>query len=546
MYVGLWAARGRFEVTLSDNSAPAYLDTTFENSTDTVNAVYTINYRAASPGQTLTVYWIVNTTFSQWGNVTLQGATLVASGSSSPTPTPSSSPTPTLSPTLTPTGTPTPIPLPTGNTIALYPAVGFQTMGGWEATAEGGQFYSPAWNNYKNSLLDQAVNDLGINRVRLEIKSGIENPVDYFAQWQAGQITESQYDSKRYEIINDDGNPNVINPNGFKWSSLDGTINQVVLPLRQRLQARGETLWVNVNYVDFGSSAFEHKNSPSEYAEFVLATYQHMQSTFGFVPNSWEVVLEPDTSSASWSATQVAQAVKAAGDRLAANGFTPNFVAPSTTSASNAPFYIDQIAATTGAMQYISEFSYHRYGGASDEVITSIANRALFYNKKAGMLELIGADHRTLYSDLKLGHNSAWQQFTLGGPISWGPDEGDRYYLVDDTNVSAPIINMASRTKFLRQYFKFIRAGARRIEALTGNQVFAPLAFVNSDGKYVVVITADGNGAFSVEGLPTGTYGIKYTTAGQYDVDHADVNLTSGQALSTSIPAPGVLTIYKK
>jgi hypothetical protein len=438
------------------------------------------------------------------------------------------------------------IPTPTGNTIALNPYVKYQTMDGWEAVAEAGQLFSPAWSNYKNALLDQAVNDLGINRLRLEITSGIENPTDYFAQWRAGQITESQYNAKKYEIINDDANPNTINASGFKWSQLDSTIDNIVLPMRQRLQARGETLWVNVNYVDFGTSTFEHKNYPAEYAEFVLATYQHLQSRYGFVPNSWEIVLEPDTSTASWSSTQVAQAIKASGDLLTANNFTPRFVAPSTTSAANAPIYIDQIAQTTGAMQYVSEFSYHRYCCATDTVLQSIFNRTVQFNKRSAMLEWIGADYNTLHQDLKSGRNSSWQQFTLAGPLSWGPDNGDRYYLIDDTNTTNPVIMVGSRTKVLRQYFKFIRDGAQRIEALTGNASFDPVAFVNTNGKYVVVVNATTSGSFNVQGLPAGTYGIKYTTANQYNIDLSDVNLTAGQSLTTNIPTSGVITVYAK
>ena len=435
---------------------------------------------------------------------------------------------------------------PVGNTIALNPFSRYQTMTGWEATAEAAQFYSPAWNNYKNPLLDQAVNDLGLNRVRLEIKSGIENPTDYFAQWRAGQITEAQYNAKRYEIINDNADPNNANPSGFKWSSLDGTIDNVVVPMRQRLAARGEQLWVNVNYVDFGSSSFEHKNSPTEYAEFVLATYQHIQSTYGFVPNSWEVSLEPDTSAAGWSSSQVAQAIKAAGDRLLANGFAPNFVAPSTTDAVNAPSYIDQIAQTQGAMQYVGEFAYHRYAGGTATVIQQIATRGATFGKRTGMLEWIGADYNTLHQDLKVGNNSSWQQFCLAGPTSWGPDSGDRYYIVDDTIVANPVITLGNRTKFLRQYFKFVRAGAQRIEALTGNSNFDPVAFINPNGKYVVVVKASTGGTFSIQGLPSGTYGIKYTTESQYNVDLTDITISSGQTLSTSIPGAGVISVYAR
>ncbi len=468
---------------------------------------------------------------------------------SSPTNTPTNTQTntPTATFTNTPTLTPTAIPTPAGNNIALYPSTVYQTMSGWEAVGEAAQLFSPAWNNYKNQLMDQAVDDLGINRVRLEIKSGIENPIDYFAQWRSGQITESQYNAKRYEIINDNTDPNVTNASGFKWSSLDSTINEVVIPMRQRLQARGETLWVNVCYVDFGSSTFEHKNNSAEYAEFVLAAHQHMQSTFGFVPDSWEIILEPDTTSASWSASQTANAVKAAGDRLAANGFTPNFTAPSTTSAANAPAYIDQIASTSGAMQYVGEFSYHRYTGASNSTLAEIADRALLYSKTTGMLEWIGADYSTLHSDLKLGRDSSWEQFCLAGPTSWGPEEnGDRYYVIDDTNVTSPVITMASKTKFLRQYFKFIRSGAQRIEALTGNSNFDPLAFINTNGKHVVVVKAGTSGSFNIQGLPGGGYGIKYTTDNQYDVDLADISITAGQTLSAAIPSAGVITVYAR
>jgi hypothetical protein len=76
MYLGLWSAGGRFEASLSDGSAPVYVDTSLSNSSSTSNVVYTLNYRAASAGQTLTIKWTVNTIFNAWSNVTLQGATL--------------------------------------------------------------------------------------------------------------------------------------------------------------------------------------------------------------------------------------------------------------------------------------------------------------------------------------------------------------------------------------------------------------------------------------------------------------------------------------
>jgi hypothetical protein len=391
-------------------------------------------------------------------------------------------------------------------------------------------------------LLDASVSDLGLSRIRLTIASGAENPTDYFAQWRAGQITESQYNAKRYEIINDDGDSNTINPAGFKWSQLDSTIETLVLPLQQRLNARGESLWVDLTYIDFGSSTFEHKTSPAEYAEFVLATYRHVQSVYGFIPNTWGIVAEPDSSTANWSASQVSQAIKAAGDKLAANGFTPAFTTPSTTNTANAPVFIDQIAQTSGAMQYVSEFSYHRYCCAADNILRDIANRAVQYNKQTAMLEWMGADYNTLHQDLKVARNSSWQQFTLAFPNQ--PDNGAQYYLINDSVPSNPIVTIGSRTKFFRQYFKFIRPGAQRIEALSINSNFDPLAFISTNGKYVVVVKASSGGTFGIQGLTPGTYGLKYTTATQYDIDLPDITIASGQALATNIPAAGVITIY--
>jgi hypothetical protein len=433
-------------------------------------------------------------------------------------------------------------PAPPANTITLARSTTYQTMGGWEATAQAGQYSSPRWDNYKDALMDQATDDLGIDRIRLEVPSGIENPTDYFAQWRAGQISVSQYTAKQYEIINDNSNPASINPNGFKWSAMDDIIDKIVLPMRMRMLARGEYLWVNANYVDFGSSAFEHKNNPAEYAEFVLAAYQHMQSRYGFVPDSWEVILEPDTSTAAWSATQVAQSIKAAGDLLTANGFHANFVAPSVTNLGNASTYINQIAGTNGAMAYVYEFSYHRYGGATTAQLQNVSDLAIQYNKRTAMLEMIGADYNALHQDIKTGRISSWQQYTLGFIDEGQGDDGAQYYLLGNPN--NPSITMAGRTKFLRQYFRFIRSGAVRIGASTTNSSFDPVAFTNTDGTDVVVVNASTGGSFNIQGLNPDTYGIKFTTASQYDVDLPNVSVGSGQTLSASIPAAGVITIY--
>jgi hypothetical protein len=67
-------------------------------------------------------------------------------------------------------------------TITIDPGTTYQSIASWEATAWMGQDSSPNFANYSDEVLDLAAFDLGINRLRLEFRAGIENPEDYWTQ----------------------------------------------------------------------------------------------------------------------------------------------------------------------------------------------------------------------------------------------------------------------------------------------------------------------------------------------------------------------------
>lgn len=430
--------------------------------------------------------------------------------------------------------------------IKINPQQKFQKMSGWEATAQAGESYSPAFEKYKEELFNQAVNNLGINRLRLEVRSGAENPQDFFTAFDSKQISEQDWKNHYYEVINDNDDPFLINTKGFQFSELDSTIERIILPIKKLLAERNESLFVNLNYVDFkmdwrSTSNIRHQDDPEEYAEFILAVYQHMKSNYGFVPDAVEVILEPDTD-ADWKAEEIGKAMVATAARLQANDFTPSFIVPSTTNAANAPVYIDEIAKVPGALNYVSEFSYHRYRGGSSNVLQQIANRAEKYGKQTAMLELIGADYNTLHQDLKVGRNSAWQQYTLAFPYE--KDNGAQYFMINDKNPNDQVVSFGDRTKFLRQYFRYIRSGAQRIGSETSNPNFDPLAFINTDGKYVLVVKTDVPGTITIEGIPSGIYGITYTTSTETDVKMPDVSIKEGESLKANIPSAGVITVF--
>lgn len=87
VFVGAFAARGELKASLSDGSAPQFTSSfaqTVNNSTNGPGGVFTLNFAAGSPGQTLIVQWVVAQDYSLSANVTLQAAALTEAGADNP------------------------------------------------------------------------------------------------------------------------------------------------------------------------------------------------------------------------------------------------------------------------------------------------------------------------------------------------------------------------------------------------------------------------------------------------------------------------------
>ncbi|MDX2260708.1 MAG: hypothetical protein SFU84_03315 [Gemmatimonadales bacterium] len=404
-------------------------------------------------------------------------------------------------------------------TITVDTTTRFQTMEGWEATAQTGHL-EPGGAGWQSSLMDQAVNDLGLNRIRLEIKSGLEGSASY-----------------NYTPVNDNSNPNVANLAAFNFTTLDNVIDVVVNPMRARLAARGEALYVNLNYVSFANSTPNfHATNAAEYAELMLVTFQHIQSRYGWVPDAIEVILEPDNGT-SWTGTMIGNAIAATGARLAAAGFHPDFIGPSTMSMAQAVPFVNQMVAVPGALNYLSMISYHRYAGVSDANLSAIRSKAAQYGLRTAMLEHIGSGVEDLYKDLTMANVSSWQQFTVAFPTA---DDGAQYYLISG---GQPVI--ASRTKQLRQYFRYVRFGAQRVAATSISSGVRPVAFTNPGGGMAVVLHVDAAGSYSVSGIRPGTYAVELTNGAGTRSTLPNVTATGSNSVTVAPSQTGVLTLYR-
>jgi len=183
VYVGAFAARGKLEASLSDNSAPVYSDNTFANQMGNGESrVYSISYAAQSAGQSLTVKWTLSLGFRADANVTLQAAALSAPGVNNP-------------PTVTITSPSDNADFPAGSNITIHAEASDSdgTVGGVEffqgSTKLGestGNPYNLVWSNVTAGyylLTARASDDSGASRTSV--------PVEIFVNGTGGTLTGS-------------------------------------------------------------------------------------------------------------------------------------------------------------------------------------------------------------------------------------------------------------------------------------------------------------------------------------------------------------------
>lgn len=423
--------------------------------------------------------------------------------------------------------------------VTIDPSVHHQVMRGWEVTTDMSDDDHPeSVPLYREKLYDLAVSDVGINRVRFEVRSGAEGVSKGWERFMSGELSAQAWRPLRYQTVNDNDDPNVINWAGFDFSELDDSVDNIVLPMKRRVEQQGERLFLNLCYVAFTeqiTTGDYHHDNPEEYAEFVLATYLHLQEKYGFVPDTWEVLLEPDNGTKQWNPTVMANNIVAAARRLKENGFTPAFVAPSTMDMARAVPWIEEIARTPGAMETIVEFSYHRYHNSNADNARKIAAAGKRYGKPTSMLEwwFKNATYEVLREDLVEAENSAWQGQVLR-----------TLFDVDMKDPKAPKLSVASDTRMNLQYFRYIRMGAQRIGAESSDPTSTrPTAFINPDKSYVIVADTKGPVAMTIRGAPAGKYAVSYALKDRSVVEPTPVETDEKGEIVVNMPGQGVVTV---
>ncbi|MEO8198942.1 MAG: hypothetical protein ABI679_00340 [Gemmatimonadota bacterium] len=411
-------------------------------------------------------------------------------------------------------------------TIRVDVAVSYQTISGWEASE------SFAWRSPKaamDSLMSVTVNDLSINRLRLSFPGNMVESRD----------TVTMPNELR-EGTNDNADPHVLNPAGFRWELEDYLVETFVLPMKRRVEARGEPFILTATYVGSRTTSQYQQKDSAEYNEFMLAVLDHLKTKYGIVPDIWEIRLEPDHGRNQMTPRQQGILLAGAGAAVRAAGYDKlTFSVPSTAVPHRTVQYLQGILSSPGTAEYIGEIGFHQYSAPSSEMLTGIRDAAMKLGVPTGMMEYNKGTERELYQDLTPANVSVWSRFSLAGNVG-GPDVGGQYFYVDVPDSS---FRYRPSTWPLRQYFKYVRPGYVRVAAKADDDRVQPTAFRRPDGGVIVVANLADSATTRVRGLPAGRYLVTWaSTAGRGDPG-PPVTVGRGGILTMSIPRAATVTV---
>lgn len=402
--------------------------------------------------------------------------------------------------------------------VTLDSAVQYQTILGWGAAS-----YSPPWvsQSLREALIREAVNELGLTRLRLELPSG------------------NRSDTTPWEAQNDDWDPMNINWPGFNTADADERITEMVVPFKQAVEANGDpfNIYVSPSLFNGGSSGAAPGwllNNPGEYAEFALAYLLNLKA-HGVDADLYCILNEAGNNN-PFNASVVAQMIKTLGPQLGAAGLSTRIQFPESINARTAwNNYIQNVMDDNDVWPYVGCLSYHLYG-TNDPFRSYIRDLGVSLGLPTAQTEYMNLNMNHFYDDLVLGGVSYWEIYGIGQCFEWNPN-----------NTSFGRIRQYWN---FRQVMHYVRPGAVRIGANSDDSNLRVLAFDSDEKITVVLINGSGSRTANIHNLPLGMYGVcQSVNAGVYQelglqAAMAPRGVGDVGALTVAVPSNSVMTIY--
>jgi len=403
--------------------------------------------------------------------------------------------------------------------VTVDTSVRHQTILGWGKTCP----WAPAPQLAREIVIDRAVNDLGITRLRYEPPSG-NRP-----GWRC------------WEWLNDNDDPRAINWDALDTEALDQRARDWIVPFKDAVEARGEpfSLYVSPSFFDGGSSGTVppwYLRDPEEYAEFAASVLLRLRDTWGVTADYYSICNEAGNNN-PFTPQVVASMIRATVPRLRELGFPTMIQFPESINVAVAMRYIEAVQDQPDLWPDIGLVAYHLYG--NNDRLAELREFAFARGLPTAQTEFMNLTIDHLYTDLTVGGCSHWEIYGLASPD----------YATIEGGISSDSFRGGNHYWRFRQVSHYVRPGAVRVEATSSDPALRALAF-DRDGQVTVVLINTGQGAQSwaeaVAGLPPGMYGICRTVgSGPFEEGQTTQVGPDGRARLT-VAANSVYTLYPR
>lgn len=357
-----------------------------------------------------------------------------------------------------------------------------------------------------DEMLDAAVFELGLTRLRLEVGPYMEKG-------------------------NDNAAPETTNPAGFYFSWLDCCVEEVVLPIKERLAERGDRLVLTLSYAIENWETPQWLQQPAEYGEFARTVLTHLRRKYDLVPDYWVLGNESRMGHG---------AMPALGEWMEKEGLPTRFAFPEAVNLKTSIEYMNELKRERPpAARFIGQVTYHIYGAGGNRERNILRDWARGLGVTTAMTEKIGAGPDELLLDLTEANASAWQRYGL---MWFGDEPGKGTYFTIKPDCSG---FLRSRQYWeLHQHFHYVRPGAVRVKITSTDASVKPVAFLSPRRKPVVVIMNSGVARKAViEGLPAGRYAVSLSAMGRPSEGLPPVDAAAGAGQAINLPARSVMTL---
>jgi hypothetical protein len=333
---------------------------------------------------------------------------------------------------------------------------------------------------------------------------------------------------------NDNSNSDSINWSAYKTETCDRIAKNIILPMKAKVEARGEKFWIYQNSSFFksgetGTIPLWMLESPAEMSEWLISDLKYIKSTHGITIDHIAVANEPDNDNV-FTSNIVGKMIKTLGPAMQQAGLSTKIIFSEHARTDSALSYIQRWQNDPEVMDYVTCFGNHLYFGTEKMSSKKAAIYSIAQSKNivTAQTEYMGANFDIIYDDLVNGGNSFWHIYL------------DRDYIAINQSKTAYTIN--SIYWDIRQIVKYVKQGSYRVSVSSNNTTNCKTMAFNKDGNVVVVCKNTGivgTLTFDISGLPAGVYAVNKgkTEAGLMTV-------TPGGKLSLSIEQGKVATIY--